>query len=71
MANRESYLSLLKEALNSNLANMKGVEEPVTPLKKSHVEQCAIELEYEAFSSSTVVSLYRRNMSKLVSTFFI
>ncbi|CAH1646656.1 unnamed protein product [Spodoptera littoralis] len=38
------------------------------PLSKNDIEQCAVELEYEAFSCSTVISLYRRAMSKLISS---
>ncbi|XP_047509764.1 ATP-dependent helicase SGS1-like [Pieris napi] len=68
VASRESYLSLLKNALNENLASLKDVDEPIKPLSKNNVEQCAIELEYEAFSSSTVISLYRRAMTKLIAS---
>lgn len=48
---------------------MKGVDEPNKPLSKNDIEQCAVEMEYEAFSSHTVVSLYRRAMSKMVNYF--
>ncbi|XP_013177925.1 PREDICTED: ATP-dependent DNA helicase Q5-like [Papilio xuthus] len=65
---RDSYLSFLIEALNTNLASMKDVDEPEKPLKRKDVEQCAIDLEYEAFSNSTVISLYRRAMIKLISS---
>ncbi|XP_013142720.1 PREDICTED: ATP-dependent DNA helicase Q5 [Papilio polytes] len=68
VASRDSYLSLLLEALNNNLASMKDVDEPEKPLKRKDVEQCAIDLEYEAFSNSTVISLYRRAMIKLISS---
>lgn len=66
VAGRESYLSLLTDALRNNLDNLKGIDEPDNQLSRRDVEQCAIELEYEAFSSSTVISLYRRAMTKLV-----
>ncbi|XP_014356821.2 ATP-dependent DNA helicase Q5 [Papilio machaon] len=68
VASRDSYLSLLIEALNANLASMKDIDEPEKPLKRKDVEQCAIDLEYEAFSNSTVISLYRRAMVKLISS---
>ncbi|KOB74656.1 DNA helicase recq5 [Operophtera brumata] len=54
---RESYLTLLNEALNSNLASSKDADEAYTRrLSRSDVEQCAVEMEYEAFSSSTVIT---------------
>lgn len=65
---RESYLSLLNEALNNNLAGTKDFDEEYNRhLSRKDVEQCAVEMEYEAFSSSTVVSLYRRAMTKMVN----
>jgi ATP-dependent DNA helicase Q5 len=67
VAGRENYLSLLTDALYNNLTSMKGVDEPVKPLSRHHVEQCAVDMEYEAFSGSTVISLYRRAMAKLVN----
>ncbi|CAG9578744.1 unnamed protein product [Danaus chrysippus] len=67
VASRESYLSLLTEALRTNIANMKGIEETDHTLSRTDVEQFAIELEYDAFYKSTVISLYRRAMSKLIA----
>ncbi|VVD04597.1 unnamed protein product [Leptidea sinapis] len=67
VACRESYLSLLTDALNNNMTNMKGIEEPTRALSRRDIEQCAVELEYEAFSNSTVISLYRRALTKLIS----
>ncbi|XP_045494589.1 ATP-dependent DNA helicase Q5-like [Colias croceus] len=67
VATRENYLSLLNNALSENLTALKGVDEPTRTLSKNDVEQCAIELEYEAFSNSTVISLYRRALTKLIS----
>ncbi|XP_063394808.1 ATP-dependent DNA helicase Q5-like [Cydia fagiglandana] len=68
VATRESYLSLVKDALNNNMAAMKGTEEPVHPLTRTDVEQCAADLEYEAFCASTVISLYRRAVLKTISS---
>ncbi|XP_030029278.1 ATP-dependent DNA helicase Q5 isoform X2 [Manduca sexta] len=65
---RESYLSLLTTALKENLANTKDVDKTIKPLSNYDVEQCAIGIEYEAFSNSTVVSLYRRALSRLITT---
>ncbi|KAL0831287.1 hypothetical protein ABMA28_002131 [Loxostege sticticalis] len=67
VASREGYLSLLNDALYNNYSNTKDEDAPDKPLSRSAVEQCAVDLEYEAFSSSTVISLYRRAMSKLIA----
>ncbi|XP_052756214.1 ATP-dependent DNA helicase Q5-like isoform X2 [Galleria mellonella] len=68
VAGREGYLSLLTDALNNNLQNMENIDVPNKPLSRRDVEQCAVELEYEIFSTTTVISLYRRSMSKLISS---
>ncbi|XP_026315503.1 ATP-dependent DNA helicase Q5 isoform X2 [Hyposmocoma kahamanoa] len=68
VASREGYLTLLKDALNNNLAAMKDIDRPHRQLSVHGVEQCAIQMEYEEFSKSTVVSLYRRAMIKLISS---
>ncbi|XP_069356520.1 uncharacterized protein [Maniola hyperantus] len=68
LTGRESYLSLLTDALRNNLEGVKGVDEPESKLSSHDVEDCAVELEYEAFSKSTVISLYRRAMTKLISS---
>ncbi|XP_045768785.1 serine-rich adhesin for platelets-like isoform X2 [Maniola jurtina] len=68
LTGRESYLSLLTDALRNNLEGVKGVDEPERMLSSHDVEDCAVELEYEAFSKSTVISLYRRAMTKLISS---
>ncbi|KAJ8730789.1 hypothetical protein PYW08_002202 [Mythimna loreyi] len=67
VASRDSYLALLTDALNNNFQNTKEIAQLDKPLSRHNIEQCAIEMEYEAFSSSTVISLYRRAMSKLIS----
>lgn len=68
VASRDGYLVLLTDALNNNFHSTKDVDHFDKPLSKNDIEQCAIELEYEAFSCSTVISLYRRAMSKLISS---
>ncbi|CAH2245857.1 ATP-dependent DNA helicase Q5-like [Pararge aegeria] len=65
---RESYLSLLTDALRNNLEGLKGIDEPQNKLSRQDIEECAVELEYGAFSKSTVISLYRRAMTKLISS---
>lgn len=71
VASREGYLTLVKDALNNNLAAMKDIDSPDPQLSKRDVEQCAIQMEYEEFCKSTVVSLYRRAMIKLVKNFYL
>ncbi|CAH0702433.1 unnamed protein product [Spodoptera exigua] len=68
VASRDGYLVLLTDALNNNFHSTKEIDQFNKPLSKHDIEQCAIELEYEAFSCSTVISLYRRAMSKLISS---
>ncbi|XP_059046424.1 ATP-dependent DNA helicase Q5-like [Achroia grisella] len=68
VAGREGYLSLLTDALNNNLQNMENIDVPNNRLMRHDVEQCAVQLEYEIFSTTTVITLYRRSMSKLISS---
>ncbi|XP_028174409.1 ATP-dependent DNA helicase Q5-like [Ostrinia furnacalis] len=67
VAGRESYLSLLNDALYHNYSRAKDEDPSDRPLSRGAIEQCAIDMEYEAFSNSTVISLYRRAMSKLIA----
>jgi len=64
---RESYLSLLTENLNKNYERCCIVDPPQHTLSVTDMEACAIDMEYEAFTSNTVASLYRRLLSKMVS----
>ncbi|CAB3223493.1 unnamed protein product [Arctia plantaginis] len=67
VASREGYLTLLTDALSNNYHSTKDADNFERTFSKHGLEQCAAELEYEAFSSSTVISLYRRAMAKLIS----
>ncbi|XP_075974744.1 ATP-dependent DNA helicase Q5-like [Anticarsia gemmatalis] len=67
VASREGYLTLLTDALFTNYHSTKDADKFDKKFTRSELEQCAVELEYEAFSSSTVISLYRRAMTKLIS----
>lgn len=67
VSGREGYLTLLTDALSSNYHGVKETDCFDRTFSRNELEQCAVELEYEAFSSSTVISLYRRAMSKLIS----
>lgn len=67
VAQRDNYLSSLLDALKANVERAKH-EEMEREFSKSEIEEFATELEYDAFSNSTVISLYRRAMTKLIST---
>ncbi|PZC82741.1 hypothetical protein B5X24_HaOG209839 [Helicoverpa armigera] len=68
VSSRDGYLTLLTDALSNNFYSTKDRDDFDKPLSRLNIEQCAIELEYEAFSNSTVISLYRRAMSKLIAS---
>ncbi|CAD0199833.1 unnamed protein product [Chrysodeixis includens] len=68
VASRDGYLTLLTDALNNNYQSTKDTDTVDKAFSRYDIEQCAVDLEYEAFSSSTVISLYRRAMSKLISS---
>ncbi|XP_069690832.1 ATP-dependent DNA helicase Q5-like isoform X2 [Periplaneta americana] len=63
---RESYLRLLIENLSKNHERCVVVDPPDHKLSSSDIEMCAIDLEYEAFTSNKVVGLYRRTVMKTV-----
>ncbi|KDR23331.1 hypothetical protein L798_05292, partial [Zootermopsis nevadensis] len=64
---RESYLSLLVENLKKNYERCHMVDPSQHSLSTADIEICAIDMEYEAFTSNKVASLYRRVIVKLVS----
>ncbi|XP_063707949.1 ATP-dependent DNA helicase Q5-like isoform X2 [Culicoides brevitarsis] len=63
-ATRESYLTLLSDALKSNVEACKGLESPDHDLVYKDFEDVAIELEYEPFTNNTVITMYRRGIVK-------
>lgn len=67
LANRESYLALLQEALSKNLELFRQDNLLERELSKRDVEMCAVDMEYDIFSANKVVILYRRGMAKIVS----
>lgn len=67
VASREGYLTLLTDALSNNYHSMKDADNFDKKFTRLDLEQCAVELEYESFSNSTVISLYRRAMSKMLA----
>lgn len=66
VSGRESYLALLTDALHNNYTA--HAQRAARALSRADVERCAVDMEYDAFSGSTVISLYRRAMTKLVAT---
>ncbi|PSN39325.1 hypothetical protein C0J52_23599 [Blattella germanica] len=64
---RESFLSLLAEVLNKNYAQCHIVDAPENSLTPNDIEMCAIDMEYEAFTKNTVVSLYKRTILKMIT----
>ncbi|GLG96231.1 Uncharacterized protein GBIM_03048 [Gryllus bimaculatus] len=64
VAMRETYLGLFIEALKRNLEKCQVIDPPLNKLQDKDVEECAIALEYEIFSSNKVISLYRRGIAK-------
>lgn len=67
VSTRESYLSLLTENLNKNYERCHIVDPPQHFLSVTDIEICAIDMEYEAFTSNTVAGLYRRLLSKTMA----
>lgn len=65
---RESYMSLLEGELSKNLSKCGDVDPPPETLSKSDIEACAQQIEYLAFTSTKVVSLYKRAIVKEISS---
>lgn len=61
---RESYLSLLADALKQNVEACKDKETPDHDLVYKDYEDIGVELEYSAFTKSTVITIYRRAVVK-------
>ena len=65
---RESYLNLLADSLKKNYERCHIVDPPVNTLSSADMEACAVDLEYEAFTNNKVLSLYKRQIMKMVSS---
>lgn len=63
-ATRESYLTLLADALKANVEGCRGLESPDSDLVYRDFEDIALEFEYEAFTKNTVITMYRRGVVK-------
>lgn len=60
---REQYLSKIGEVLTGNYDECC----PVREFDKKDIEDCAIEMEYSVFSSTTTITIYRSSLAKMVS----
>uniref|UniRef100_A0A336LL22 ATP-dependent DNA helicase n=1 Tax=Culicoides sonorensis TaxID=179676 RepID=A0A336LL22_CULSO len=65
---RESYLTFLADALKANVEACKGKESPDHDLVYKDFEDIAIELEYDAFTNNTVITMYRRGVIKHINS---
>lgn len=63
---RESYLSHLIDLLVKNVKEFKNSEQPDINMKHSVIVECAVNMEYEIFSTNKAITLYKRGMAKLV-----
>lgn len=68
ISGRESYFNLLHQALLKNYNECRRIEPDLEPqLTDKEVESAAIAMEYRIFSTTTVITLYRRSMTLLTS----
>ncbi|KAL1131366.1 hypothetical protein AAG570_010983 [Ranatra chinensis] len=62
---RDGYAKFLKELLQKNLDKCEVLDPPTNKLSPSDIEDAGLDLEYSVFSTSKVVSIYRRGIAKL------
>ncbi|XP_053692943.1 uncharacterized protein LOC128741277 [Sabethes cyaneus] len=67
ISSREAHLTLLADLLRKNVEACKSSDPPEQDLVYKDFEDIAVEMEYEAFTNSTVASLYRRSIAKHVT----
>lgn len=67
ISSRESNLTMLADLLKRNVEACKDSDPPEHELVYKDFEDVATEMEYEAFTTNTVASLYRRSIVKHVS----
>ncbi|XP_034247353.1 ATP-dependent DNA helicase Q5-like [Thrips palmi] len=65
---RESYMSLIEGELTKNLNKCGDIDPPSRSLSKDDVEMCARQIEYQAFTTNKIVSLYKRAIVKEISS---
>ncbi|XP_055636373.1 ATP-dependent DNA helicase Q5 isoform X2 [Toxorhynchites rutilus septentrionalis] len=64
ISSRESNLTMLADLLKRNVEACKESDPPENELVYKDFEDIAMEMEYEAFTTNTVASLYRRSIVK-------
>lgn len=62
---REELLRFIEEHLNKNIEEC-SLCDSLTEITKIDLHNIAVDLEYEAFTSSKVVSVYRKKIAKTV-----
>ncbi|KXJ76224.1 hypothetical protein RP20_CCG010116 [Aedes albopictus] len=67
IASREGNLTMLADLLKKNVEACKNSDPPEHELVYKDFEEVATEMEYEAFTTNTVASLYRRSIVKHIS----
>ncbi|XP_059621065.1 ATP-dependent DNA helicase Q5 [Phlebotomus argentipes] len=65
---RESYLSMIADLLKKNYEAGQEDESVPKTLVYRDFEDISVELEYEAFTSNKVITLYRRSAAKLMAS---
>ncbi|XP_060533131.1 ATP-dependent DNA helicase Q5-like [Cylas formicarius] len=65
LATREQYLSKIVDILYLNY--MECEQRDSQALDKKDVEDCSVDLEYQVFSSTTSMTMYRNGIAKLIS----
>ncbi|KAJ9599786.1 hypothetical protein L9F63_026364, partial [Diploptera punctata] len=64
---RESYLNLVLDNLKKNHDVCRIVDPPENTLLPGDLEACGMDMEYEAFTNNTVLSLYKRHIMKMMT----
>lgn len=67
IASRDGHVRFIQGLLQKNLDQCSAVDPPEHQLVPDDVEQAALDLEYQAFSSTTAISVYRRAVAKMVA----
>ncbi|CAH1403089.1 unnamed protein product [Nezara viridula] len=62
---RENYVNFFKDLLNKNLDKCNIVDPPKNSIEEDDVKTISADLEYNVFTSSKSITVYRRNISKL------
>jgi len=65
---REELLRFIEEHLNKNIEAC-SLFDSLTEITNDDLHNIAVDLEYEAFTNSKVVSAYRRNIAKTVELY--